>query len=172
MQANPEPSLLRRRAWLGGALGALALGGCGFALRGAPHFAFKSIYLAVPQTELERTLERQLQGLGSLKVLTRPEERAQADVVLESAGEQRRSIIVARDSNGQVRELELHLTFSFRLVTPQGKELIPTTLISREMDQSYDESAALSKDEEANMLYKSMGDDIVQQVLRRLATVK
>lgn len=172
MQANMREPVLRRRTWLAAGCGALALAGCGFQLRGAPHFAFHSIYLAVPHTELERTLERQLQGLGSLKVLTKAAERAHADVVLESSGETRRNVIVARDSTGQVTELELHLNFVFRVVTPQGKVLLPDTRIEREIDQSYSNSAALSKGEEAEMLYRNMADDIVQQVLRRLATVQ
>ena len=42
--------------------------------------------------------------------------------------------------------------------------------IMRQIDQSYAESAALSKEQEGLMLYQNMQSDIVQQVMRRLAT--
>ena len=53
-----------------------------------------------------------------------------------------------------------------------GRELLPMSEILRQIDQSYSESAALSKEQEALMLYQNMQSDIVQQVMRRLATVK
>ena len=55
--------------------------------------------------------------------------------------------------------------------TADGRELLPMTEISRQIDQSYAESAALSKEQEGLMLYQNMQSDIVQQVMRRLATV-
>jgi len=58
------------------------------------------------------------------------------------------------------------------VLTPAGRELLPQAEILREIDQSYSESAALSKEQEALMLYQNMQSDIVQQVMRRLATVK
>ncbi|WP_293222890.1 LPS assembly lipoprotein LptE [Ottowia sp.] len=151
----------------------LALAGCGFALRKAPSFSFHSIDLALPATSgLGLELRRQLQGTGQVQVITDAAQKAKADVVLESKGEQRERAVVSLTATGEVREFQLRIRFAFRVVTPAGRELLPTSEILREIDQSYSESAALSKEQEALMLYQNMQSDIVQQVMRRLATVK
>lgn len=155
----------------GGAL--LVLAGCGFQLRQAPEFAFKSIQLALPpNSALGAELRRQLEGTGRVTVVTDPARQGAAEVVLDSAGEQRERAVVALTAAGEVREFQLRLRFAFRLRTLAGRELLPRTEIVRQMDQSYSESAALSKEQEALMLYQNMQGDIVQQVMRRLAAVK
>ena len=165
----------RRRVLAAGAAarGAALLAGCGFQLRKAPEFAFKTILLAMPTTSaLAIELRRQLEGTGRLKVLTDAAQAAQADVVLESTGEVRDRVVVSITGTGEVREVQLRIRFRFRLRTPDGRELLPFTEIMRQIDQSYSEWAALSKEQEALMLYQNMQSDVVQQVLRRLATVK
>ena len=52
------------------------------------------------------------------------------------------------------------------------KELIPDSEIVQRQDISYSESAALAKEQEEQVLYKSIQTDIVQQLMRRLAAVK
>ena len=42
----------------------------------------------------------------------------------------------------------------------------------QQQDVSYNESAALAKEAEEQLLYRSMQTDIVQQLMRRLAAVK
>jgi len=151
----------------------LALAGCGFALRKAPTFGFHSIDLALPTgSGLGLELRRQLEGTGQIEVITDAARKSKADVVLESAGEQRERIVVSRTSAGQVTEYQLRMRFTFKVRTPAGRELLPSTEIMRQIDQSYSETAALSKEQEALMLYQNMQSDIVQQVMRRLATVK
>jgi LPS-assembly lipoprotein len=73
---------------------------------------------------------------------------------------------------GQVREFQLRIRFKFRLRTPAGKEIIAETELLRQLDISFNESAVLSKEAEEAQLYRSMQNDIVQQILRRLAAVK
>ena len=80
--------------------------------------------------------------------------------------------MVSLTATGAVREFQLRIRFAFKVLTPAGRELLPQAEILREIDQSYSESAALSKEQEALMLYQNMQSDIVQQVMRRLATVK
>jgi len=151
----------------------LALAGCGFALRKAPTFGFHSIDLALPTgSGLGLELRRQLEGTGQIEVITDAARKSKADVVLESAGEQRERIVVSRTSAGLVTEYQLRMRFTFKVRTPAGRELLPSTEIMRQIDQSYSETAALSKEQEALMLYQNMQSDIVQQVMRRLATVK
>ena len=167
-----QGALPTRRQWLFAAGAAPLLTACGFQLRQAPEFAFKSIALAMPSSALAIELRRQLEGTGRLKVLTEAAQAAQADVVLESTGEQRERTVVSVNSRGEVREFQLRIRLRFRLRTPDGRELLPSSEILRQIDQSYSETAALSKEQEALMLYQNMQSDVVQQLMRRLATVR
>jgi len=163
------PSLRSDRRRLLATAGAAALlTGCGFKLRQAPDFSFKRITLAMPNTALATELRRQLEGSGRVDIV----DAAHAEVVLESTGETRERIVVSLTSTGEVREFQLRLRFKFRLRAADGRELLASSEILRQIDQSYSESAALSKETEALMLYQNMQSDIVQQVIRRLATVK
>ena len=57
----------------------LLLSGCGFALRQAPQFGFRSLYLALPaHSALALELRRQLEGSGSLQVFTDAAQRDKA----------------------------------------------------------------------------------------------
>ena len=163
--------MLRRRTLLATTLSAPLLGACGFALRKPPEFAFKTIALAMPaNSSLTTELRRQLEGTGRVQVITDPAQAGKADAVLESPGEVRERVVVSVNATGEVRELTLRIRFSFRLRTADGRELLPMSEIMRQIDQSYAESAALSKEQEGLMLYQNLQSDIVQQVMRRLAT--
>ncbi|MGB3068771.1 MAG: LPS assembly lipoprotein LptE [Ottowia sp.] len=151
----------------------LTLAACGFALRKAPEFSFQSIYVAMPAgSALGTELRRQLEGTGKVTVITEAARRNDADVILESLQDLRERVVVGLNASGEVREFQLRVRFKFRVRTPAGKDVIPETEILRQLDQSYSETAALSKEAEALMLYDNMQADIVQQVLRRLATVR
>ena len=56
--------------------------------------------------------------------------------------------------------------------TRDGYELIADTELVQERDISFNESAALSKEAEEQLLYRDMRSDLVQQVLRRLGAVR
>lgn len=162
----------RRRFLLAAPL-PLVLAGCGFALRLPPEFAFRSIYIAMPpNSSLGNELRRQLIGTGRVQVISDVAKRNEADVVLEGLQDLRERVVVGLNASGQVREFQLRVRFGFRVRTPDGRDVIPTTEILRQIDQSYSETAALSKEAEALMLYDNMQSDVVQQVLRRLATIK
>ncbi len=160
---------MNRRSALG-ALGAAALAGCGFELRRAPELRFSSLALAgfKPKSTLADELRRQIGTSTTTIVADSP---AQAQVVLEALTDAREKSVVASTAFGQVRELQLRSRFGFRLRTPQGRELIPATEILLSRDMSYRESAALAKEQEEEALYRSMQNDIVAQVMRRLSAV-
>ena len=161
----------RRRTLLAActALAAAPLAGCGFALRKAPDFHFQSIYLLMPASDLALQLRRQLEGTGRVRVTDDP---ASADVVLESLGERRYRDVLSRNADGEVREYLLRVRVAWRLRTGDGRELLPLSELEREMEQSYSESDALAKEQEAQMLFRSMQADLVQQVMRQLAAVQ
>lgn len=169
MNSSPSSSfLLSRRGLL--AAGALALSGCGFALRKAPVFAFKTIALN-GDSALVVGLRRQLQSSGTVTVVPAAQAPT-AEVIFDILGESRGQRIVSTNSAGQVRELELGLTVRFRLRTPEGKELISAGQIEQRRDITYNETNALAKEGETQLLYRDMQGDTVQQIMRQLAAVK
>lgn len=195
---SPDRSVVSRRQVLhttvrvlggGGALlAAGALGGCGFRLRQAPSFAFRTLMATLPATSpLRRELRTALVSAGITVVDASPPPPPQqggavpaqpappppqADAVLDILTDQREKSVVGSTAAGQVREFQLRLRFRFKLSTPNGKELIPESEILLQRDISYSESIALSKQEEEAELYRDMQTDVVQQVLRRLAAVR
>lgn len=138
----------------------------------APQFAFKSIALSMPATGLGVELRRQLEGTGTLQVLAPGAAGAdKADVVMGSPGEQRERTVVSFHGDRRGARAQLRIRFRFRLRTPEGRELLPMSEDAPDRPESHSESAALSKEQEALMLYQNLQSDIVQQ-MRRLATVK
>ncbi len=117
-------------------------------------------------------LRRNLASNPNLIVLIDAKQLDRAQVILDFQQEAREKQIVAYNSAGQVREYQLRLRFKFRLRTPNGNELISSTEIVQQRDISFNESAALSKEAEEQLLYRDMQSDIVQQTLRRLAAVQ
>ena len=151
----------------------LGTAGCGFRLRGTPNFAFKSIYVNIPDgSSLGSDLKRALAANSALQVITDPQKMLQAEVILDALADQREKTVIGSSSAGQVREFQLRLRFSFKLRTPQDKELIEQAEILQQRDISYNESAALAKEAEEALLYRDMQSDLVQQIMRRLAAIR
>ena len=116
-------------------------------------------------------LSRQVAGTGGVEVILDQRQVARADVIFELLQEQREKVVAGRTSSGSVREFLLRTNLRFRLRTREGKELIPDTLLVATSDISYNETLALSKDQEEQMLYSNMGKDLVGQIVRRMAAL-
>lgn len=153
----------------------LGLAGCGFELRKAPVFAFKTLSVsgsdALLKSAMINQIRRELRATGTVTVLS-AEDAAKADVVLEILGEDRTRFVISTNSAGLVREVQLQLRVRFRLHTPGGKDLLPATEVSQTRDLSFNETNALAKEGEADLLFRDMQSDIAQQLMRRLAAVK
>jgi len=160
----------RRSLLVGGGAAALALGGCGFKLREAPHFAFRTI--AMPETSAYlKQLKRAIEVTGTLKPLPIAEATS-AEAIFDLLGESREQVVVSTNSAGQVREMQLFLRVRFKVRAPSGRELVPPSLVEQWRDITYNETAALAKENEVQLLYRDMTTDVVQQTLRRLAAAK
>ncbi|MFM7330756.1 MAG: LPS assembly lipoprotein LptE [Brachymonas sp.] len=162
----------RRATLLAVSASALALSGCGFALRGAANLPFNAMYANFAESSsLGQELRRSLEA-SDVRVITDSRQLASAQVVLEVLLDQREKTVVGVNASGQVREFQLRTRFKFRLRTKEGKELIPETELLQQRDISFNESGALAKESEEAILYRSMQSDIVQQALRRFSSVK
>jgi LPS-assembly lipoprotein len=151
-------------------LSALALGGCGFKLRGAQSYDFQTLAIAGTGSALADELRRSLGKNVQLLPPGAPLKTAQ--VILDIVREQRERVVVGISSTGQVRELQLRIRLVFRVGTPQGDELVPQTELLQRRDISFNETAVLAKEAEEALLYRDMQTDLVQQLLRRLAAVR
>ena len=150
-----------------------SLTACGFQLRQTPEFAFKSIYANVsPASVLGIELKRHLRVMGKVELITDPALQKNAQVILDVLQELREKSVVGMNAAGQVREFQLRIRFKYRLRTPAGQEIIEETELLRQQDMGFSETAVLSKEVEEAQIYRSMQNDIVQQLLRRLAAVK
>jgi len=149
---------------------ALLLSACGFKLRQTPTFAFAKVYInAAANSPMARDIRRGFASGGAVTVVDSP---AAADVILDVLNEGRQKVVVGLTAVGQVTEFELRIRFHFRLRTPQGKELIADSEIPETRDISFNESVALAKEPEEQLLYRDMQADIVTQLMRRLSAVK
>jgi LPS-assembly lipoprotein len=146
-----------------------ALAGCGFQLRQTPPLAFRSMALVgfADGSPLGATLRRELTRAG-VELRANP---AQAQTVFDALADTRERTVAASTAIGQVRELQLRVKLRFRVATPAGKLLIAPSDLLLTRDMSYSETAALAKQQEEAALFAAMDEDIVGQVLRRLASV-
>ncbi len=150
-------------------LAAAALAGCGLQLRQAPKMPFRSLALVgfAPQSVLADALRSQLRD-SQVQLLEAP---ATAQVVFEALVDARERSVVASTAAGQVREVQLRVRLRFRVATPSGKLLLAVDELLLSRDMSYSETAALAKAQEEALLYRAMDEDIVGQVMRRLAAI-
>ena len=152
-------------------LAAMAVGGCGFKLRSSQNYAFATIAI-MPNPGGALALELRRSFGSAVHVLSPEEPLDKAQLVFDLLSEQREKIVVAVNSSGEVRELQLRIRVKFRVRTPQGEERVPESEILQQRDISFNESAVLAKEAEEGLLYRDMQSDIVQQLLRRLAAIK
>jgi LPS-assembly lipoprotein len=164
---------MRRRALVlssAASAGGALLAGCGFRLRGAMSFPFTSIHIAA-DGPVARDLKLALRSNG-VTVLEASQPPDSAQVVLTLASEIRQRVVVGRSAAGQVRDLQLRILLKVLARNARGADLIAETELLQQRDISYSETAALSKEAEEQLLYRDMQADLVQQLMRRLASLK
>lgn len=162
----------RRALALAGAPVALAaLGGCGFQLRRPAQLRIRRLHLAgfAPLSAMADELRRQLRATPELRLV---DAAPLAEVVLSALVDNREQVVAASTATGLVRELTLRTRLRFTVTTPQGLELVPETELLLSRDMSFSETAALAKEQEAQLLFRAMTGDIASQVLRRLAALE
>jgi len=95
----------------------------------------------------------------------------ESQVVIEAVEDTQKTTVEASTAFGQVRELELHVKLRYRVLDPNGTELLPLADVERFRDMTYDEKDALAKDTELKSLYRDMQSDMANQLMRVLAAV-
>ena len=161
-----------RRRLLGGALGAAALllSGCGFRLRGPQALDFATVHISVPeQSEFGAQLRRLVATTGTTRV---EEDAAKAEALLQILSNDRGREILSLTGAGKVREYQLVQSLRFQLLDRAGKALIPPTSLTARREYTFDDSQVLGKEQEEALLYRDMQNDLVQQLMPRLAAAR
>jgi LPS-assembly lipoprotein len=163
----------RLTLWASAGLFGLLLAGCGFHLRGSDaqfNLPFKTVYLAVAENSpLGIELARNLRGNGQTEVVR---ERKNAQAIIEVLAENRDKAILSLNFQGRVREYTLTYVLRFQVRDAKGAELLAPNEIALKRTISFNESQVLAKEAEETLLYRDMQTDLVQQIIRRLATIK
>lgn len=146
---------------------ALALGGCGFALRGsdavATSFSALTLNLEQPNSELARLLERSLESAG---VDINPALSA-AVPTLSLGGEQLISRPVTVNPRARAAQYEIRLSVPVSLVS-EGDFLIPQQNLMVERRHFEDIANIAGNREEVAIITAEMRRDLVNQLMRRL----
>jgi LPS-assembly lipoprotein len=164
-----------RRRLLRGTLALLAPGvpllaaGCGFKLRGAADLPFQTFYSSLPQSsQIGGELRRTLRTNGATIVERRNEAQVRFDLLAELAERE----ITALSTSGRPREFQLRLRLRWQVKDAAERDLIPANeMVLRRLITVLDTQGVANQDEEA-LLYRDMRTDAVQQILRRLSTIK
>lgn len=175
MTTSSHVSLLGRRAVL--ALGlTVLLSACGFHLRGSNGsfmLPFATMYIGLPDSSpLAIGLKRYIRAIGSTEVVNTKDG---ADAVLEVLNDPERNrtkTILSLNKNGRVQEYQLGYSINFRVLDKAGNQLLAPTTIILVRPITFDESQVLAKETEEAALYRDMRNDLVQQIMRRLAAIK
>ncbi|MGK5022310.1 LPS assembly lipoprotein LptE [Janthinobacterium sp. LB2P10] len=178
MTTSSSVSLFGGRAWR--AMLAIALtvllSACGFHLRGSNGsfmLPFATMYIGLPETSpLAIGLKRYIRAIGSTQVV---DTKDGADAVLEVLSDpesNRTKSILSLNRSGRVQEYQLGYSINFRVVDKAGNQLLAPTTINLVRPITFDESQVLAKETEEAALYRDMRNDLVQQIMRRLAAIK
>lgn len=154
----------------------LTLSACGFHLRGSNGsfmLPFATMNITLPDSSpLAIDLKRYIRAIGSTEIV---DTREAADATLEVLADPektRTKSILSLNSNGRVREYQLGYSIQFRVVDKAGNVLLGLTTIALNRPITFNESQVLAKETEEAQLYRDMRNDLVQQIMRRLAAVK
>ena len=166
---------------------------CGFKLRGsaalpAPKLPFATIALTLaPTSEFYAQLKRSIEASSAN---TRVVDLKEAEAVLTVLGDTSLKTILSLSSAGKAREYRLVRTFIFKVTAntpdaapvPQLKytdapaagptEYVATSTLVLRRDITYNDDLVLSKESEEALLWRDIQNDLVQQLMRRLATAK
>ena len=148
---------------------ALMLAACGFQLRGAQPLPFSSLYVPADSWEMGALLKRNIRALNSTQLTETPQE---AQAVFTLLGEAREKNILSLSGTGRVREYQLRYRLAFRVHDLKGREFIAPTEIVLVRDISFSDERVLAKEQEEALLYRDMQNDMVQQLMRRMAAAK
>lgn len=146
--------------------GLVVMAGCGFQLRGQPPLPFDSVYVEAATGSFLQPLLAQNLRLNGKRVLPSAEG---AQVVIRIDQETRSKQILSLSGGGKVREYRLGYRLVLSATDGAGRQILPPTELQLTRDYSYDDAQILAKAGEEAQLQRDMEQDMLRQVVRRLA---
>ena len=147
----------------------MLLAGCGFRLRGTANVPFETIHVPGATAGIALDLKRNIEAGTRARVVDDPKA---AQALLQVTEEARSREILSLTSAGRVREFQLRYRVGFRVHDGKGGEFVPASVIQLTRDMTYSDAEILAKEQEEQLLFRDMRTDMVQQILRRLASAK
>jgi LPS-assembly lipoprotein len=148
---------------------ALALAGCGFKMRGSAAVPFDTVYIPNATTGIQLDLKRYIQAGTNARVVDSPKE---AQAIVQFTEESRNKEIVSLTTTGRVREYQLQYRVGFRVHNGKGGLYVPPSTIQLTRDVTFNDANVLAKESEELLLFRDMQNDMVQQIMRRLAAAR
>lgn len=143
---------------------------CGFKLRGSYELPFDTLYIGLPESnELYAALKRNIEASTKTRIIANREEaQASLTVVYDRTTQG----ILSLSGTGRVTEYQLVRTFAFRVLDKNNQDIIPQREIVLRRDLPYSDDVVLAKASETELLVRDMQNDLINQILRRLAAAK
>ena len=130
---------------------------------------FDTLYIPNAKGGIALELKRNIEAGTNVKVLDDPKA---AEAILELSGEAREKIILSLTGTGRVREFRLRYRVNYRVHDGKGNEYVPMSIVQLSRDVTYNDAEILAKEAEEQLLFRDMQSDMVQQVMRRLASAE
>ena len=146
---------------------ATALAGCGFQLRGTAALPFETLFIPNTTGGIGLDLKRNIQSGTRTRVV---DDQKLAQAVLQFTVDAREKNILSLSGSGRVREFQLRYRVGFRVHDGKGSEFLPASQIVLTRDFTFNDTDVLSKELEEAQIFREMQLDMVQQILRRIAT--
>ncbi len=152
-----------------GALVITAVAGCGFKLRGPTQFPFKKLYTSFADSSpVGADFKRLMRAQDSVEFVAKPEEGEVRLMVLQDLRERE---IVGYSATGRPREYQLRQKLRYQILDSKADPIGSSAEIVIRRDISTSDALINAKQQEEELLYREMQDDLVQQLLRRLSVV-
>jgi LPS-assembly lipoprotein len=148
---------------------ALVIAGCGFRLRGTADVPFQTLYLPSADSGIALDLKRYVQAGTNARVVDDPKK---AEAILAFSSEAREKVILSLTGTGRVSEFQLRYRVGFRVHDGKGGDYVSENTIQLTRDITFNDTDVLAKESEEQLLFRDMQGDMVQQIMRRLASSK
>jgi LPS-assembly lipoprotein len=143
------------------------LGSCGFQLRGQAQLPFAAAYVEAPAgSVLGEGLRQALSNQNKLAA-----GRNGAPVRIKLSPEARGKNILSLSGGGKVKEYRLEYRVELSAFDAAGAELLAPAQVHLTREFSYNDDQVLAKEGEEAILNRSMEQDALRQVLRRLSYI-
>jgi len=145
------------------------LAACGFQLRGTASLPFETIYVPNATSGIALDLKRNIRSGTGTRVL---DEAKGAEAQLQFSEESRQKEILSLTAAGRVSEYRLIYRVRFRVSDGKGIDFLPPSTVTLTRDMTFEDSQVLAKEGEEQLLFRDMQLDMVQQIMRRIATAR